>query len=89
MFVIICKPYRFNLLLLIIKIYQFFISPLLGNNCRFSPSCSEYAKIAIITHGNIIGVWLFIKRILRCNPLCIGGCDPVPDKAIEKNVART
>ncbi|MDN3029918.1 MULTISPECIES: membrane protein insertion efficiency factor YidD [Rickettsieae] len=69
---------RFNLLLIFIWFYQFFISPLVGVNCRFYPSCSEYAKSAIMIHGNIKGLWLFIKRIVRCNPFCHGGCDPVP-----------
>ncbi len=76
-------PHRFNLFLIFVRFYQFFISPLLGDNCRFDPPCSEYASSAIIIHGNIKGLWLFIKRVIKCNPFCYGGYDPVP-----KNSAR-
>lgn len=67
-----------KLLLSIIQFYQYFISPLLGNNCRFYPTCSIYAKDAIIIHGNIKGLWLILKRILKCQPFCEGGHDDVP-----------
>lgn len=77
--------HRFNLLLILIRFYQFFISPLLGDNCRFDPSCSEYARSAIRMHGNIKGLWLFIKRIIRCNPFCQGGYDPVPNTIQPEN----
>jgi putative membrane protein insertion efficiency factor len=77
--------HRFNLLLILIRFYQFFISPLLGDNCRFDPSCSEYARSAIRMHGNIKGLWLFIKRIIRCNPFCQGGYDPVPNTTQPEN----
>ncbi|MGL4226361.1 MAG: membrane protein insertion efficiency factor YidD, partial [Rickettsia sp.] len=53
-----------RVLLLIIRFYQYFISPLLGNNCRFHPTCSEYAKEAIATHGILKGLWLTFKRII-------------------------
>ena len=61
-----------------IKGYQRFISPLLGPNCRFTPSCSIYATEAITRFGVIKGAWLASKRILRCHPLNEGGEDPVP-----------
>ena len=61
-----------------IKGYQRFISPLLGSNCRFTPSCSAYATEAINRFGVIKGGWLSSKRILRCHPLNDGGEDPVP-----------
>jgi len=61
-----------------IKGYQRFISPLLGSNCRFTPSCSAYANEAIDRFGVIKGGWLASKRILRCHPLNEGGEDPVP-----------
>ncbi|GGB95257.1 hypothetical protein GCM10011352_21670 [Marinobacterium zhoushanense] len=61
-----------------IKIYQYLISPLLGNNCRFYPSCSHYTLEAIETHGPLRGCWLGLKRILRCHPFSDGGIDPVP-----------
>lgn len=64
--------------LYLIKVYQQGISPYLGNHCRFIPSCSEYAYQAILKYGILKGCWLAIKRILRCNPFCKGGYDPVP-----------
>ncbi|HEU0229574.1 MAG TPA: membrane protein insertion efficiency factor YidD [Burkholderiaceae bacterium] len=67
------------LLIAPIRFYRYFISPLLGRNCRFTPTCSAYAIQAIQTHGAIAGLWLAIKRIGRCHPWCQGGYDPVPD----------
>ena len=63
-----------------IKLYKKFISPLLGNNCRFVPTCSEYAMEAIAVHGVAKGLLLGTWRILRCNPLFKHGYDPVPPK---------
>ena len=63
-----------------IKLYKKFISPLLGNNCRFVPTCSEYAMEAIAVHGIVKGLLLGTWRILRCNPLFKHGYDPVPPK---------
>ena len=63
-----------------IKLYKKFISPLLGNNCRFLPTCSEYMMEAIDVHGAVKGLLLGSWRILRCNPFCKGGYDPVPPK---------
>lgn len=67
-----------KLLLLLIRGYKKWISPLLGERCRFYPTCSEYMATAITKHGIIKGIALGIYRILRCNPLCKGGYDPVP-----------
>jgi len=67
-----------KLVITAIKGYQRFISPLLGSNCRFTPSCSIYATEAINRFGVIKGGWLASKRILRCHPLNDGGEDPVP-----------
>ncbi|WP_083234991.1 membrane protein insertion efficiency factor YidD [Candidatus Marithrix sp. Canyon 246] len=67
-----------KLLILLIRAYQLFISPWMGQHCRFYPSCSEYALISIKTHGVLYGLVLSIKRILRCNPWHPGGLDPVP-----------
>ncbi len=61
-----------------IKFYRRYISPLKPPTCRFTPTCSEYAMIAIDRYGVKKGGWLAIKRILRCNPFFPGGNDPVP-----------
>jgi len=61
-----------------IRVYQRVLSPLLPNRCRFYPTCSHYAVEAIEKHGVIKGLWLAIKRILKCHPLHPGGFDPVP-----------
>ena len=58
-----------------IDIYRKFISPILGNNCRFYPACSEYAQISIDKYGIIKGLFKAFVRILRCNPFCSGGTD--------------
>ncbi|MBN1468817.1 MAG: membrane protein insertion efficiency factor YidD [Fusobacteriaceae bacterium] len=68
------------ILILIIKFYQKFISPFLGKNCRFYPTCSCYGIEAINKHGAVKGLYLTIKRILKCNPFNDGGVDFVPDK---------
>ncbi|MDM8560107.1 membrane protein insertion efficiency factor YidD [Candidatus Parabeggiatoa sp. HSG14] len=69
-----------KILSLVIRGYQLFISPWLGPHCRFYPSCSEYALIAINTHGVLRGLVLSIKRIFRCHPWHPGGFDPVPER---------
>ncbi|MBR1395002.1 MAG: membrane protein insertion efficiency factor YidD [Prevotella sp.] len=66
------------LLVLPIRFYQLYISPLLGPSCRFTPTCSEYARQAILKHGPVKGLGLAIWRILRCNPWGGSGYDPVP-----------
>lgn len=58
--------------------YQRALSPYLGPRCRFTPSCSEYAREAILLRGPILGMGLAVFRLLRCQPLCAGGYDPVP-----------
>ena len=67
----------------IIEGYQRWLSPMLGQNCRFHPSCSNYSIEAIKVHGSLIGSWLSFKRILKCHPLHSGGLDPVPPKQRE------
>ena len=69
-----------HLLLLLIRFYQIVISPILGQNCRFHPSCSQYAREAISLHGAFRGSWLALRRLLRCHPWHTGGYDPVPPK---------
>lgn len=66
------------LLLLPIRFYQTAISPLTPPSCRFVPTCSEYAKEAIIKHGPAKGLWLALRRLLRCHPWGGSGYDPVP-----------
>lgn len=65
-------------IILLLRGYKRFVSPLLGQHCRFHPTCSMYAIEAIQTHGHLRGSWLAIKRLARCQPLCEGGLDPVP-----------
>jgi len=67
-----------------INSYQRYLSPMLGSNCRFNPSCSTYAKESIARFGIVKGSWLTSKRILKCHPLHSGGDDPVPTKKQEK-----
>ena len=69
----ICTKCVINL----INIYKYLISPLLGNNCRFLPTCSEYTKESIIKFGLVKGVWLGLKRIVKCHPWGKGGHDPI------------
>jgi len=69
-----------KLLILPIKFYRLALSPFLGNNCRFYPSCSEYASEAIQKHGALKGLFLAMKRIFKCHPFHKGGYDPVPEK---------
>ena len=67
-----------KVLVYLIRAYRYLVSPLLGNNCRFYPSCSCYAEEAIARHGGVRGGWLALRRLLRCHPWHEGGCDPVP-----------
>lgn len=62
----------------LIDCYRFAISPLLGHHCRFFPSCSCYARDALQVHGLKSGLWLAMRRVLRCHPWHEGGVDPVP-----------
>jgi uncharacterized protein len=69
-----------NVIFALISLYQLVISPMLGNRCRFHPTCSEYAKEAVMTRGALRGSWLSICRLARCHPWNDGGFDPVPNK---------
>lgn len=73
-----------KIILLLIKFYQKYISIFLGKNCRFYPTCSAYTYEAIEKFGVIKGIYLGVKRILKCHPFHPGGYDPVPEKK-EKN----
>jgi uncharacterized protein len=66
--------------MILIRVYQWTLSPMLGARCRFYPSCSCYAHEAIERHGALRGAWLAAKRVLRCHPFSPGGYDPVPDE---------
>lgn len=61
-----------------IRLYQYFLSPLLGAQCRFTPTCSHYAADALNKYGAVKGAYLASRRLLRCHPWCDGGYDPVP-----------
>lgn len=67
-----------QLLLALIRVYRYALSPFLGQRCRFYPSCSAYAAEALTRYGPLRGSWLAIKRVLRCHPFHPGGHDPVP-----------
>ncbi|MDG2423090.1 MAG: membrane protein insertion efficiency factor YidD [Phycisphaerales bacterium] len=66
-----------------IRIYQATLSPLIGQHCRFQPTCSRYAVQAIQCHGAIKGCWLAFRRLSRCHPLGNAGYDPVPGTSNE------
>ncbi len=68
-----------RLLLALIAGYRYLVSPLLGNHCRYHPSCSAYAQEAIETHGALRGTALALRRLARCHPFHPGGYDPVPE----------
>lgn len=70
---VLTLPFR-----LLIKVYQVLISPMLGQNCRFHPTCSCYAHQALKRHGLVKGTWLSVRRIMKCNPMHPGGFDYVP-----------
>ncbi len=67
-----------TILLALIRAYQYALRPMLGANCRFAPSCSDYAQDAIARYGAFHGTWLAVRRIVRCHPYHPGGYDPVP-----------
>ncbi|HVI54289.1 MAG TPA: membrane protein insertion efficiency factor YidD [Luteibacter sp.] len=68
-----------RLLLFLLSLYKRWLSPLLGARCRFHPSCSDYARVAIARFGPVRGSVLGAWRLCRCQPFCEGGLDPVPD----------
>ena len=72
-------------LLLLVRIYSFVISPLLGVNCRYQPTCSEYAIEALRLHGAFRGTVLAARRIARCHPWGESGYDPVPPTDADKD----
>ena len=71
-------------LIFIIKIYQFSFSPLIGKNCRYLPTCSEYAIESLKSHGLLRGSFFAIRRILKCHPFGGHGFDPIPKRKKNK-----
>lgn len=71
-------------LVILVRIYQKFVSPLLPPTCRFTPSCSAYAVTALQRFGPIKGTWLTVRRLVRCNPWNPGGVDHVPPRTPER-----
>jgi len=69
-----------HVLLLLLTLYKGFISPFFAGSCRFVPSCSDYARDAVITHGVVKGCWLAARRLARCQPIGKYGLDPVPPR---------
>ena len=75
----LAKRFLKSFFIFLIRLYQLFLSPFLGKNCRFNPTCSEYARESIESHGSIKGFRLSAVRLLRCHPWGKSGYDPVPD----------
>lgn len=73
------------LLILIVRFYRYFISPLFPPSCRHYPTCSQYAIEALEKRGLFVGSYLAAVRILKCNPFFKGGYDPVPEKKLKMN----
>ena len=71
-----------RILIGLVKAYRLLLSPSLGNACRFEPSCSAYALSALEQHGAFVGGYLTLGRLVRCQPWCQGGHDPVPQKTL-------
>ena len=72
-------PFLFRALIVgLVRLYQYTLGAVLPNSCRFTPTCSQYVIQAVRKHGALKGSWLGLKRVLRCNPYCTGGHDPVP-----------
>ena len=69
----------------IIGLYRYLVSPILGPNCRYTPTCSEYSQEAVMKFGVFKGGWIAIKRILSCHPWGKDGYDPVPEKETDLN----
>ena len=67
-----------RILILLVHGYRYLISPIMGPHCRFHPTCSAYAVEALEQHGALRGLWLSVRRLLRCHPWHPGGYDPVP-----------
>lgn len=71
-----------TILIALIKVYRFVLSPYIGQHCRFTPTCSQYALEAIEVYGSLKGTWLAVKRLSKCHPFHTGGWDPVPENSV-------
>lgn len=71
-------------LIFLLQVYSYLVSPFIGKHCRFYPSCSKYAQIAIKRYGACRGLYLTVRRLLRCHPWHMGGYDPVPPFSVSK-----
>jgi putative membrane protein insertion efficiency factor len=77
------------LLLLPVRAYRRFLSPVMAPHCRFSPTCSAYAIEAMQAHGPLRGSWLAVRRVARCHPFHDGGLDPVPRRSPKPSLTQT
>lgn len=73
----------------LIRLYQLFLSPFLGANCRYFPTCSAYAIESVLIHGGLRGGWLALRRLGRCHPWGGVGYDPVPEKISDTKICVT
>jgi putative membrane protein insertion efficiency factor len=73
-----------KLIIGLIHLYRLLLSPFIGQHCRFHPSCSEYAVLAVEQHGVFKGSWLALRRLSKCHPWHEGGLDPVPENKAKK-----
>ena len=64
----------------LLRVYKRWLSPLMGKRCRFYPSCSVYCAQCVSQHGWLAGTWMGLNRLMRCQPLCESGFDPVPER---------
>ena len=74
-----------KVLIALIKVYRFTLSPFIGQHCRFTPTCSQYATEAIEQYGSIKGSWMAAKRLSKCHPFHTGGWDPVPENGVAED----
>ncbi len=72
---------------LLVRLYQGLVRPFLVGSCKFHPTCSEYAAEAFRVHGALRGVWLALRRLMRCVPFTVGGYDPVPPRPVREGGA--